>query len=398
MKNIEEVVEKLTPLVKSYARDMNLLIAEDQATNIEFYKVVFGKYFNVCDIALNGQEALDMWNKDRTYYDLVVTDVDMPIMNGVELVRNIREESMEQSIIVLTATTDLDDNQNLAFYFIDGLLPKPIDTKKLFILLYRVLKKISEKKDFNHYIEELEDQVNESIEHKNHLNYIIKKLRPISKEEEAHDVIVMVNTLINKTDTIIHDKKEVITQEKKSTVTLSADDEKDLRFSTADHKISSTEFMEQLDDTIVDKVEDFLGIIDRLVEELDKVEKEEPSQALVSLDNISKFFDTFIDIINNLVIFPIVSRAFLNLNKFIHNIKEEDLVDNEKKSLLVSLLFNIEKDVTNWIDNIFIQQTADNIYYFDASFSNGALEIESTFNNYGVISDEVFDDDDLGFF
>lgn len=398
MKNLEEVIQKLTPLVKSYAVDMNLLIAEDQTTNIEFYKLVFGRYFNVCDTALNGQEALAMWNKDRTYYDLIVTDVNMPVMDGVELVRSIREESMEQSIIVLTATTDLEDNQNLAYYFIDGLLPKPIDNQKLFILLYRVLKKISEKKEFNHYIENLEDQVNELTEHRYHLDYIKEKLKPISKKEEAHDVIAMVNTLIGKTDTIIHDKTEVIIQEKKSTVTLSADNEKDLRFSTADNQLSSVEFMEQLDDTIVDKVEDFLGIIDRLVEELDKVEKEEPSQALVSLNNISKFFDTFIDIINNLVIFPIVSRAFLNLNIFIHNIKEEDLVDHEKKALLVSLLFNIEKDVAKWIDTIFIQQTADNIYYFDASFSNGALEIESTFNNYGVISDEVFDDDDLGFF
>ena len=394
MKNIEEVIQKLTPLVKSYARDMNLLIAEDQSTNIEFYKLVFGRYFNVCDIALNGQEALDMWNKDRTYYDLVVTDVDMPVMNGVELVRNIREESMDQSIIVLTATTDIDDNQNLAFYFIDGLLPKPIDNKKLFILLYRVLKKISEKKDFNHYIEDLEDQVNEATDHKNHLNYIIEKLKPISKKDEAHDVIAMINTLIGKANATILDK----TDKKKSKLTLSADNERDLRFSTADNKLSAVEFIDQLDDTIVDKVEDFLDIIDRYVDELDKMEKQEASQAIVTLNNISKYFDTFIEIINNLVIFPIVSRAFINLNRFIQNITAEELVDSEKKQLLVSLLMNVEKDVKNWINNIFIEQKADNIYYFDASFSNGALEIESTFNSCGVVSDEVFDDDDLGFF
>ncbi|MDF1876643.1 response regulator, partial [Sulfurimonas sp. SAG-AH-194-L11] len=91
METLDAVVKKLTPLVKSYARDMKILLVDDQSSNIDFYKVAFGKYFNVCDVALNGQIALDMYNEESNYYDLIITDVNMPVMDGLEFVKNIRE-------------------------------------------------------------------------------------------------------------------------------------------------------------------------------------------------------------------------------------------------------------------------------------------------------------------
>ncbi|MEA1982987.1 MAG: response regulator [Campylobacterota bacterium] len=397
MYNLDEVADKLTPLVKAYARDMRILIVEDQVTNINLYKILFGEYFSVCDTALNGQIALDKWNKNQTYYDLIVTDVDMPIMSGTQLVKEIRDISMEQSIIAITATTDVAKNQDLAYYFIDGILPKPVNKQKLFILLYRVLKKIAEKKEFSHYISDLEEQVDEAIEFRNHYNFIISKLQPIAKQKEAQDVIAMLNTLVGKTDIKIDEQKtkaafcEKITQ-------MSDEHEKDLRFSTTDNKLSSEEFLEQLDDSIVDKIENFLEVLDDLVSEIDILEREESAVGMNSLSQISSYLNEFIDIVNSLVIFPIVSRAFIKLNSFIGNITQEELANQEKKLLLVSLLLNLEKDISNWITNIFINTTAQNIYYFDASFSNGVFEIESMFNSVGEESSEEFSDDDLGFF
>lgn len=390
MKSLDSIVESLTPLVKSYARDMSLLIVEDQTSNIEFYKARFGKFFRVCDIALNGQEALELWSKDHEYYDLIVTDVHMPIMSGLEFIQCIRKDSMDQSIIVITSTTDLDENQDLAYYYIDGLLPKPVENKRLFILLYRVLKKISEKKELGYYISDLEKQVDEAAELKNNFNFIIDKLKPISKQKEAHDVIAMLNTLVGRTDVII--------EEKCSKIVSYDDHEKDLRFSTADNKLSSADFMKQLDDTIVDKIEDFLVVLDKFVNELDKMETQNPEDAMVSLHKVSTYFEDFIGIVSSLVVFPIIVRAFINLKNFLDNIEEQSLANNDRKLFLISLLLNIEKDVANWINTIFIDNTAENIYYFDASFSNGAFEIESMFNSFDQVSDEEFDDDDLGFF
>ena len=397
METLDAVVKKLTPLVKSYARDMKILLVEDQSANIDFYQVAFGKYFNVCDVALNGQIALDMYNKDKNYYDLIITDVDMPVMDGLEFVKHIRKRCMDQSIIVITATTDVSINQDLAYYFIDGLLPKPIDNKKLFILLYRVLKKIAEKKEFDHYIADLEDTVTREMEFKNHYKFIIDKLQAISQHKEAQDVIAMLNTLVGKTDVIIEEQKsKVVSSEKK--ITLSDAHEKDLRFSTVDYQLSAQELLEQLDDTIIDKIESFREVLDMFVVELDLMENSNASESIIILQRVSNYIDELVEIINSLVVFPIIYRAFIGLNKFIRSITEEELQDNEKKLLLVSLLLNVEKDISNWIKTIFIEETASNIYYFDASFSNGAFEIESMFHSMGIESDEVFDDDDLGFF
>ncbi|WP_268245911.1 hypothetical protein [Candidatus Sulfurimonas baltica] len=41
MDNLNQVVSKLTPLVKAYARNMKILIVEDQSSNLDFYKVLW---------------------------------------------------------------------------------------------------------------------------------------------------------------------------------------------------------------------------------------------------------------------------------------------------------------------------------------------------------------------
>ncbi|MDF1877065.1 hypothetical protein JHD47_04485 [Sulfurimonas sp. SAG-AH-194-L11] len=62
------------------------------------------------------------------------------------------------------------------------------------------------------------------------------------------------------------------------------------------------------------------------------------------------------------------------------------------------IICNVEKNIFNWIKAIFIDQSVENIYYFNASFSNATLEIESMFHSVRFESNEVFDGDDLGFF
>lgn len=61
------------------------------------------------DAAENGQEALDLVNKN--YYDFVVSDYNMPVMDGMELIDHIRNESNQSSIPVLMVTSECDENR-----------------------------------------------------------------------------------------------------------------------------------------------------------------------------------------------------------------------------------------------------------------------------------------------
>ena len=390
MQDINQIVQKLSPLVKSYSRDMRLLIVDDVEANALFYEKSFGRYFSVCDIAKDGQEALDMWDKDRDFYDLIVTDVDMPRVDGLELVRYIREYSMDQSIIVITAVTDIEVNQDLAYYYIDGLLPKPINNKKLFVLLYRVLKKIDDKKEFDFYIKNLEDQVVSSIEAKNHFEYIIKKLQPLCEHQEAQDVVAMLKTLIHKKDDEITQNTKF--QESKSKITEK--NKSDLRYTVVD-KISATEFNAQLDDTIIDKVENFEEVLDSFASIIYSAENKSPIETKQNLTKANEYLSEFIVLVDSMGIFPIISRSFENLIQFIDDIDIDSLSNKEDKSLLMQMLSAIEKDLSSWLKIVFIERNTQDIHYFDTSFSNSILEIESIFNN---ISEELDEDDDLEFF
>ncbi|MBT4837836.1 MAG: response regulator [Methylococcales bacterium] len=94
------------------AEDLNVLIVDDSLTARNFIKGVLEKlgmrHFTVAE---NGQEAVDIL--DDHFFDLVVTDYNMPIMNGQELLQHIRTKSSQQTVPVLMVTSE-DSESRLA--------------------------------------------------------------------------------------------------------------------------------------------------------------------------------------------------------------------------------------------------------------------------------------------
>lgn len=74
--------------------------------------------------AQNGREALDMWSAQPD--DIVFTDIKMPVMNGIELCRSIREQSRDTVLIVLSAYGDFAYTQKAIQMRVDDYLLKPI--------------------------------------------------------------------------------------------------------------------------------------------------------------------------------------------------------------------------------------------------------------------------------
>jgi len=91
--------------------------------------------------AEDGQHALNVLGGDKTV-DLVVTDYNMPIMNGVELVEKMREMTAYKYIPVILLTTETDDKKkeraNKAG--ITGWVVKPFDFKKFLTIIEKALK------------------------------------------------------------------------------------------------------------------------------------------------------------------------------------------------------------------------------------------------------------------
>ena len=103
-----------------------ILIAEDNDSNFILMTYILKRYYQF-DRAKNGQEAVDMVEKGN--YDLILMDIKMPMMDGMEATRLIKEKHPDLPIIALTANA-FDSDRQLAFEAgCDEFLPKPISSE-----------------------------------------------------------------------------------------------------------------------------------------------------------------------------------------------------------------------------------------------------------------------------
>ena len=102
-----------------------ILIAEDNDSNFILMTYILKKFYEY-DRARNGQEAVDMVEKNN--YDLILMDINMPVMDGMEAIRLIKEKHPELPIIALTANA-FDSDRQLAYEAgCNEFLPKPISS------------------------------------------------------------------------------------------------------------------------------------------------------------------------------------------------------------------------------------------------------------------------------
>ncbi len=121
-----------------------ILLVEDNDMNQEIAAAILEGSGFTTQIAGNGQIAVDMLKKSEPgYYQLVLMDVQMPVMNGYEATKEIRKlENKDLAsipIIAMTANAFEEDRQEALKCGMNGHIAKPIDIKKLFDTLDKIL-------------------------------------------------------------------------------------------------------------------------------------------------------------------------------------------------------------------------------------------------------------------
>ena len=122
-----------------------ILIAEDNEILSEIIQKMLATRGIHSDIALDGQEAVDIYRRRGPYYyQAILMDVRMPVLNGYQAVRQIRQSGQEDAngipIIALTADVLEDTETRCLEAGMNAFLKKPIDQDKLFQLLTDMLK------------------------------------------------------------------------------------------------------------------------------------------------------------------------------------------------------------------------------------------------------------------
>ena len=138
----EESKEEIEKSVSS--RTGRILLAEDNELNQEIAVSILEDAGFSVEIAENGQIAVDMLSQSEAgYYQMVLMDVQMPVMNGYEATRMIRDLENKQiasiPILAMTANAFEEDKKTAVECGMNGHLAKPINIKKLLETLDAIL-------------------------------------------------------------------------------------------------------------------------------------------------------------------------------------------------------------------------------------------------------------------
>jgi len=113
-----------------------ILIAEDNDSNFILMTYILKRHYQY-ERARNGQEAVEMVGKGN--YDLVLMDIKMPVMDGLEATKLIRESHPDLPVVALTANAFDSDRKLAAEVGCNDFLSKPVSSEQCLKVLAKFL-------------------------------------------------------------------------------------------------------------------------------------------------------------------------------------------------------------------------------------------------------------------
>lgn len=155
--------------LKTYAENISVLYVEDDEEIQEEIARVLTRFFPKVDLSQNGEDGLFIYNENP--HDLVISDINMPIMNGIEMIKELKKYENPPTVLVTSAYNDTDYLMELINLNITQFVMKPFNAKQFLIGLYSIVEKIFYKKEYLIMQEKLRlsnqsfEQIQENSEH-----------------------------------------------------------------------------------------------------------------------------------------------------------------------------------------------------------------------------------------
>jgi len=184
-----------------YSKDLTLLYVEDNADSREMTLMLFEDFFHQVIVAVDGEDGLE---KFKTHdIDLIITDINMPKCNGIDMCKKIRKINDTIPIMIITAYNEDEFFVESIELGVNGFLFKPMKMDHFSQVLYNVVQKyqyMKESKENLHFLEVYKEAVNASaIVSKTDINgriiYVndaFSEITGYSKEEllgKSHNII-----------------------------------------------------------------------------------------------------------------------------------------------------------------------------------------------------------------
>ena len=149
-------------------KNITILYCEDELDLRNVTYDILSQYTKKVIVAEDGEEGLKLFEEFEDEIDLVITDINMPIMNGLDMVKRIKQINDNTPIIVATAFSNSEYLLNSIELGIDKYILKPINIRKLFEVISKSL-----------LYHELQDLYKDNLTHLPNRNALIKHLNTI---------------------------------------------------------------------------------------------------------------------------------------------------------------------------------------------------------------------------
>lgn len=238
-----------------YSKELTILYVEDDDSIREETLVIFNKIFKEITTAVDGEDGLEKFHQDE--FDIVITDINMPKMDGKEMISHIREIDPEQKVVTISAHNESELLISLIKFGINSFILKPMGFQDMVASLYPVCRDAYAQKINLELIDELNDknkvleqQVRELQERANSItvkNMQIEHFIEKSEQESAEKDSGKKNTVLD--DYFARDEDEGC-----ENVVFHSDDAQDLIELFHEIPLIVSRYMDDRDSAYIDKI------------------------------------------------------------------------------------------------------------------------------------------------
>ncbi|MFT5661889.1 MAG: CheY-like chemotaxis protein [Sulfurimonas sp.] len=430
---------------------MKILIVDDIVDNRTTIELLLEEFEDIeTSQAKSGQEAIDMCKKE--HFDLIFMDIMMPNVDGITATKTIKSFDSNVMILALSALDDEESKHKMLESGAEDYMSKPIEDDlfhqrvKNYLQIVEVRKfELSNLEAVNEFSQEIYSRslkfnissiqslsqfwdyyLNDSscdienleecirmiyaygqVSLKKNINFSI-----ISEENEENlyltltplniiDELVIQHTLLHhyanaifilnnsKLSFRLSKRKKIIKEEvEKLDIT---DTQKDILSKTHFNKTTAQQYIDNTAISLIDKIEELENIEDMIQVATISFESEATQEYL---NQMTQGLDTYIEVIDQLMEFEHFAFGLNTLNEYLKtlDLEQVDAKDHKKFSMLFVLLID---DMSQWRNNIFIKQEANDVHYLDSSLLSSCLQLQSIFEKKEVVQD---DEDDFELF
>lgn len=127
---------------------IKFLVADDEQWELNYLNSLISREFSkkcVVTLASNGKEAIDLFKEDT--FDIVIMDINMPLINGLEAIKKIKYEYGDAEFLILTAHGEFEYAQQAIELGTNGYLLKPVEPAHLITKINSIVEKIEKKQE-----------------------------------------------------------------------------------------------------------------------------------------------------------------------------------------------------------------------------------------------------------